>query len=303
MATFMTSLNAPETSPWLLVLGVVVAFSILLRAYRARSKKTLPLPPGPRPLPLLGNIFDFPKKHLGPEFHKLPQKYGEVVSLKALGLSIILLDTHEAACGLLEKRSANYSHRPHLVMVDMTELDWIFVFQNYTPRRRKYRRALQQSFVSEAIARYYPAQLQTTRNLLRGLLSTPADFSAHIKFSFAATILRIVYGLDVSPGDKEHYTLVERLATVTNDIATPWQFLVETFPSLQRHPSWFPGAGFKRVAAVWREESLSIRDKLYASAKEAMVSAPSSGSLSEAVIGDRSVDGACPRGDNRAHAG
>ena len=50
------------------------------------------------------------------------------------------------------------------------------------------------------------------------------------------------------------------------------QFLVEAFPSLQRLPSWFPGARFKRVAAAWREESLRIRDQLYTSAKEIMAS-------------------------------
>ncbi|KAH9852017.1 CyP450 monooxygenase [Lenzites betulinus] len=258
------------SSHWLpFLLGFVVIF-LITKSYRARHRSTLPLPPGPRPLPVIGNVLDFPKKHLGPEFHTLSQKFGDIVCLKVLGLSVILIDNYETACELLEKRSMNYSHRPHLVMVDMTALDWIFVFQNYTPRWRKYRRALKQSFVSDVIPRYFPTQLQTTRNLLRELLDTPANFSAHIKFSFAATILRIVYGLDVSPGDDSHYTLVERLATVTNDIATPGQFLVEALPSLQKVPAWFPGAGFQRVAAAWREESMAVRDQLYASAKGTM---------------------------------
>nr|BED43025.1 cytochrome P450 monooxygenase [Trametes versicolor] len=284
----MATLLNPSPSPWLLLVGLVVVFSIFVRAYSTRSRTSLPLPPGPPPLPFLGNVLDFPKKHLGPEFHALSQKYGDVVSLKVLGRSVILVDTYEAACELLEKRSANYSHRPHLVMVDMTELDWIFVFQNYGPHWRKYRRALQQAFVSEAITRYFPVQLQTTRDLLRALLATPANFSAHIKFSFAATILRIVYGLDVTPGDEAYYTLVERLATVTNDIATPGQFLVEAFPSLQRLPAWFPGARFKRVAAAWRAESISIRDQLYASAKDAM----GSRGVNESIITRLTDDGA-----------
>ncbi|KAH9847609.1 CyP450 monooxygenase [Lenzites betulinus] len=268
----MASTSIPQganASTWLLLIGIAIVPLVVLKIYRAR-RSTLSLPPGPRPLPILGNVLDFPKQHLGPEFHELSQKHGDIVCLQVLGLTVIVIDNYEIACELLEKRSLNNSHRPHLAMVDMTGLDWILVFQNYTARWRKYRKALKQSFVSDVIPRYFPTQLQTTRNLLRDMLDTPANFSAHIKFSFAATILRIVYGLDVSPGDDSHYTLVERLAAVTNDIATPGQFLVEAFPSLQILPSWFPGAGFKRIAAGWRAESMAVRDQLYASAKGAM---------------------------------
>ncbi len=97
----------------------------------------------------------------------------------------------------------------------------------------------------------------------------------------------------MTPGDDAYYTLVERLATVTNDIATPGQFLVEAFPSLRKLPSWFPGARFKRVAAAWRAESISIRDQLYASAKEAMVSAL------HCVLECASLTSGVPRGRSR----
>lgn len=75
MATLLNPHVAPP-SPWLLLIGFVVVFSIFVRAYSTRSRTSLPLPPGPPPLPFLGNVLDFPKKHLGPEFHALSQKYG-----------------------------------------------------------------------------------------------------------------------------------------------------------------------------------------------------------------------------------
>lgn len=91
--------------------------------------------------------------------------------------------------------------------------------------------------------------------------------------SFAAVVLRIVYGLDPEQGERKYYKLVERLATIAEDISTPGRHIVEAFPSMQRLPSWFPGTGFKQLAATWKAEIASIRDYLYDSAKETMVSA------------------------------
>ncbi|KAI0350719.1 cytochrome P450 [Trametes cingulata] len=227
----------------------------------------LPLPPGPPPLPLIGNVLDFPKSHLGREFHALSERYGDVVYMKVLGQSIILVDSYEAACELLEKRSANYSDRPQSVMVKLTNLDWIFVFKNYGPEWRKYRRVLHNVFVPSVITRYQPIQLQITRQLLRTLLDKPADFSGNIKFSFAAIVLRIVYGLDAAEGDRKYYQQVEELASISSDISTPGRHLVEAFPSMQRLPSWFPGTGYRKLAAEWKQKIASIRDYLYDSAK------------------------------------
>ncbi|CDO68203.1 hypothetical protein BN946_scf184938.g55 [Trametes cinnabarina] len=196
---------------------------------------------------------------------------GDVVYLKVLGQSVILVGSYEAACELLEKRSANYSDRPQSVMVNMTNLDWIFVFKNYGAEWRRHRRELHNAFVPDVLSRYYSLQLEITRDLLHNLLTNPAEFSGHIKFFFAAVIVRVVYGLDAAHGDKKYYKLIERLATIAEDISTPGQHVVEAFPSMRRLPSWFPGAGFKKLAASWRKEIADIRDYLYESAKEMML--------------------------------
>ncbi|EIW58796.1 cytochrome P450 [Trametes versicolor FP-101664 SS1] len=262
-------LEVVPSSPQVLLLVVVLLFVAARLLFTGKDKRP-PLPPGPRPLPLLGNALDFPKSHLGREFRSLSEKYGDVAYLSVLGQSIILVNSYDAACELLEKRSGNYSDRPQSAMVKMTNLDWIFVFKDYGAEWRRYRRELHVSFVPEMMTRYFAIQRQYTRGLLRNLLDTPADFSAHIKFSFAAVVLRIVYGLDPEQGERKYYKLVERLATIAEDISTPGRHIVEAFPSMQRLPSWFPGTGFMQLAATWKAEIASIRDYLYDSAKETM---------------------------------
>ncbi|KAH9888978.1 cytochrome P450 [Cubamyces lactineus] len=256
---------------WLILSCIAIVVFVLYKFLVARNKSSLPLLPGPRPLPLLGNVLQFPTQNLGRGFRELSDKYGDVVHLRILGRSIILIGSYEAACDILEKRSANNSDRPPSAMVEMTDLDWVFVFKSYGPEWRKYRRVMHNAFTPDAITRYWPVQLQTTRELLRNLLTSPTNFSAHIHFSFAATVLRVVYGLDITPGDDEYYQLIERLGSITADIATPGQHSVEAFPSMRYLPSWLPGMGFKKQAAAWKLECAHVRDSLYKYARETMV--------------------------------
>lgn len=59
----------------LFALSVTIAFSIK-SPYRRRVRG--PLPPGPRPLPIIGNILDFPQTNIWQEFSELSRRYGEL---------------------------------------------------------------------------------------------------------------------------------------------------------------------------------------------------------------------------------
>nr|ANC28040.1 cytochrome P450 [Polyporus umbellatus] len=253
------------------LLTVLLTCTIVLFAvYRCRRATKCHLPPGPRPLPILGNVLDFPKKHLGREFRELSRKHGEIVHLDVLGRSVILLGTYEAACEFFEKRSSNNSDRPQSVMMKLTNLDWIFVFKDCTPEWRRHRRAIHNQFLPSMVTGFHHIMFRVTHNLLRDLLKSPRDFSSHIQFSFASSVLRIVYGTDLVQGDRRYYQLAQRLAIIAEDISTPGRHAVEAFQSLQALPSWFPGAAFKKVAAAWKQELISIRDQLYDSARDEM---------------------------------
>ncbi|KAJ3478808.1 hypothetical protein NLI96_g9500 [Meripilus lineatus] len=71
-----------------------------------------PLPPGPPSLPILGHALVMPRKDQAGVFLDWSKRYGDVVHVEALGQSIIILGSHEAAYDLLEKRSVIYSDRP-----------------------------------------------------------------------------------------------------------------------------------------------------------------------------------------------
>ncbi|TFK85641.1 CyP450 monooxygenase [Polyporus arcularius HHB13444] len=233
---------------WLLPLITVVAFLFLRRLQRRSS---LPLPPGPRRLPILGNALDVPTKDIPGAFRAMSEKYGDVVYLDVVGQPMILLGSHEAATDLLEKRSANYSDRTPSPMVEIAGFSWALTLQGYGPWWRRHRRAIHQFFNPNAILGYAPSQrLEAHRFALR-LLDTPGDFLHHIRHFFGSSIMRISYGIEVDEDPVDYLTMAEDTLAIFSSVFVPGKFLVETFPVLRFVPAWMPGAQFKRDGKEW----------------------------------------------------
>ena len=122
----MTLFDFPGVSGFLFLAAIVCYLALYRDPGSARSSP--PLPPGPRPWPLVGNVGEFPLKPK--RVAELVAKYGaysacdchqqvsfantmigDVVYLSAFGTKVILLGSRQAAVDLLEKRSAIYSDR------------------------------------------------------------------------------------------------------------------------------------------------------------------------------------------------
>ncbi len=84
-------------------------------------------------------------------------------------------------------------------------------------------------------------------------------------------IMRIAYGIEVKEEEDEYVKAVEDGVATFNQAFVPGAFLVETFPSLQYVPSWFPGGKFKRVATAWQKIAHRMRDVPFKRTLEAMV--------------------------------
>ena len=65
--------------------------------------------------------------------------------------------------------------------------------------------------------------------------------------------MKIVYGIDVQESDDPYITMAEEVLNGLAEAGIPGSFWVDMFPLLKYVPSWFPGAGFQKKAAHWRE--------------------------------------------------
>ncbi|KAF8904752.1 hypothetical protein CPB84DRAFT_654879 [Gymnopilus junonius] len=108
-------LNFSDSSRWMYwLVGAVLVVLIpkLFNSYR-RSRA---LPPGPRGLPILGNVLQAPTQMPWFKFAEWGQQYGPIFSLNMAGQTVIVLSTFKAAGDLLDRRSNLYSDRPRLIM-------------------------------------------------------------------------------------------------------------------------------------------------------------------------------------------
>ena len=99
------------------------------------------------------------------------------------------------------------------------------------------------------------------------LTLTVADSS-----TFAATVMRITYGIELSETNDKYFMMVQRLAEIGEDIAVPGRYPVEAIPLLRFLPAWFPGAYFKRFAEDNRPVTLRVLNRPFDTIKEQRVS-------------------------------
>ncbi|CAE6412421.1 unnamed protein product [Rhizoctonia solani] len=89
---------------------VSVSFGLILFRslwYRFGRSRKLRHPPSPLSLPIVGNLFSMPPGTEHIAYMKLGQQLNsDIIYLKMLGQSIIVLNSAQAASDLFEKRSA-----------------------------------------------------------------------------------------------------------------------------------------------------------------------------------------------------
>jgi hypothetical protein len=138
-AAIMPAVSLVLTIDILVFVSSIAAFL----AFRDHQKRRgLPYPPGPRPLPLIGNLFDVPKEFSWLTFSRLSKKHGkvyfaikrlrvltegmagDVLSFHVFGKVIVVLNSLKTNKDLLERRADIYSDRAVIPIIEM------YVFSN-----------------------------------------------------------------------------------------------------------------------------------------------------------------------------
>ncbi|KAF9228300.1 cytochrome P450 [Gyrodon lividus] len=233
-------------------LGLIVVR--ILESSRARG--SLRLPPGPKGLPIVGNILDFPQgdEQRGEVLSRWAAEHGDVTHLNMLGTRMVILNTVKAVGDLLEKRSAIYSNRPHNAMSELMGLDWSFTMQSGKPHRE--RRALVQRYFVGQVKDWQFVQLDETFSLLRRLLVSPHDWFTHVRLYACAIVLRIGYGIKIQDPNNELLQITDKAL----ELSSTGPYLVEFFSFLKYYPSWLPFGKFQKIAQEGRLAGEQMRD-------------------------------------------
>lgn len=106
------------------------------------------------------------------------------MSIVLLGQPMVIINSYKHAYELLERRSAVYSDRPHMIMAgDIVGWNQILVLQRYGHQFRDYRRLMARVLGSrKSVAEFMPViEEQTSLLLLRLLREPTSDLPTQIR--------------------------------------------------------------------------------------------------------------------------
>ncbi|KAG7448607.1 cytochrome P450 [Guyanagaster necrorhizus] len=263
--------------------GLLIIF--ISRLLRVRRSSSLPLPPGPPSLPILGNVTVMPSSHEWLTYDKWAKIHGDIIRLNVFGQSLIILSSLETARNLLDRQSAISSDRPRFVMIsDLMGWDWAVQFMSTGHRFRKYRRTVQQCLQPQSLSAYLPIVEKGSRELLKSLLEDPSNFQAHIKHHSGGMMMSILYGEQEGVLRDQYVSKADAAIDGLVEAGNVGKFYVDFLPFLRYVPAWVPGAGFQKQARLWRRQAREMIEIPFENTKKAYENGVATPSVTETLI-------------------
>jgi cytochrome P450 len=224
---------------------IITAFFItFLIIFLYVKRQRLPLPPGPPPIPIIGNLHQIPKQNPWRTYQEWHKKYGPIITLRMGSNITIILGSDKVARDLLEKRSSNYSSRPHMLYIG----DYIFggfltSLLPYGSRWRLHHR-IQMTFINIRTSQEYRTlQNLESKQLLQDLIRSN-DFSSAFRRYSASILFALIYGKRIISGNESEMhelgeigEIIDKVNQEAGEIS-----VIESFPILKSLPGFLiPG--------------------------------------------------------------
>ncbi|KAJ3794175.1 cytochrome P450 [Lentinula aff. detonsa] len=228
------------------ILLILAAVSLFLS--RALGTRRGSLPPGPRGYPIVGNLFDIPTDDKWKVYAQMARDLGsDIISLRLpIGPSLVILNSAACADALFVKRSAIYSDRPRMVVLqELVQAGWNLAIMPYGDQFKAARKVWHKH-IDVPFCR--PHAVMAVNRLLKELLPCKKDHDKLIRLATGRFILSSGYGIQAENAEDPFVSLSERWIKTISHATQRGGFLVDSFPILKIVPSWVPGAGFQRKA-------------------------------------------------------
>ncbi|KAJ7610297.1 cytochrome P450 [Mycena polygramma] len=232
-----------------------LAIIFLVGFYLLKPPTNRRLPPGPKGLPLIGNIYDVPRVASWQVFQQWGQRYGDMIYFHTFGNPVVVLNSARVAHDLLDKRSAIYSYRPQFAMANEV-IGWKFSLtsMDYGEKSKRQRRYLQYYFHKQRLPDYYPLQLKEVHRLLNDLVDDPENYRKHIQRMAGGITMMLTYGHEVDTVQDPFITIAEKGVATIRAAGVVGAHIVDLIPWLRFIPDWCPGAGIKGLPPGTRED-------------------------------------------------
>ncbi|WJX37484.1 hypothetical protein P8452_25244 [Trifolium repens] len=189
----------------LLVLYFAYLFSFILLTLivrKIRKKKTYStfnLPPGPRKLPIIGNIHNLLSSQPHRKLRDLAKKYGPVMHLQLGEVSTIVISSPECAREVMKTHDIHFATRPQILAAEIMTYNYTNIaFSPYGNYWRQLRKICTSELLSlKRVNSYLPIREEVLSNLVKWIVSEngpPINLTEAVNSSIYTIVSRAAFG-------------------------------------------------------------------------------------------------------------
>ncbi|XP_042300703.1 cytochrome P450 2C19-like [Sceloporus undulatus] len=246
------------------LLIVCICCLVLSAIWKSRSHKKGKLPPGPPPLPIIGNALQLKTNHLDQTLSKLSEKYGPVYTLYFGVECVVVLHGYNAIKEALVDRGEEFAARGKLPIGDVVRKGQGIIFSNGERWKHLRRFALTTlrnfGMGKKSIEERIQDEAQYLLEELRDTKGKPFDPTFYLNCATSNVICSIVFGKHFVYNDKKFLHIMALLNDSFKVVSSPWGQLFNAFPSFM---SVIPGPHHRIVP-----NTLKAKDFILEEAKE-----------------------------------
>ncbi|KAG0696094.1 cytochrome P450 [Suillus ampliporus] len=251
-----------------------VSFTVVtaLRRFVQNRYNRPPLPPGPMPFPLIGNILSINAKEPWLTYTEWRAAYGDLLFVQILDQKVVVINSQHIAEALLEKRSRIYSDRPYLATLE-PRYGWSITigFASYGDRWCLARRLFHQTFRPNSVLKFRPMQMKGAREMIVNLIDDSQHYHSHFATFSSSVAMSVVYDSQPSARDDPLIRVMENALAIGIAVLIPERaILLKTFPFLLKLPDWCWGSSIKRDAQASTNIMAEMTDVPFRYAKQHM---------------------------------
>ncbi|KAJ7580221.1 cytochrome P450 [Mycena floridula] len=230
------------------------------------SFKAAPFPPGPKGLPIFGNLRDIPTESAWKTYAEWGQRWGGIVYINVGGKHMFIVNSGDIMKELERVgRGVTFAGRPRLEFAgELVGYSKTLVLHDFSPRFEQFRTYFAGEMGSHHAVQKYHTLLETESvKFLQHMLNNPQELVKNLRRTAGSIIMQLAYGIEVQDDSDPFIELIEEANDNFSAATTPGAFAVDFVPSLRYIPSWFPGAGFKKLADQFRQAFNDMVEKPY----------------------------------------
>ncbi|XP_063136415.1 cytochrome P450 2C7-like isoform X2 [Rattus norvegicus] len=236
LCCLITTASVRRVSMDLVTFLVLTLSSLILLSLWRQSSRRRKLPPGPTPLPIIGNFLQIDVKNISQSLTKFSKTYGPVFTLYLGSQPTVILHGYEAIKEALIDNGEKFSGRGSYPMIENVTKGFGIVFSNGN-RWKEMRRFTIMTFRNLGIGKRniedrVQEEAQCLVEELRKTKGSPCDPSLILNCAPCNVICSITFQSHFDYKDKEMLTFMEKVNENLKIMSSPWMQICDNFPAI-----------------------------------------------------------------------